>query len=155
VSTSKSWNVRPSRFPFGVSDQVVGVVSGDTRADAEKKATDLYGRNVVVELVHAGSNSSERNRSRQSGSIPRPASAMGNERLRLMTADEAQMARAVGSSPALRRHPNRGVIRLLHARTFTAARGITEPEAQLLRTMVRELQAHLPAAVVEMAGGAA
>lgn len=157
--SSKSWNVRPSRFPFGVSVEVLGVVDGVDRRDAQQKAEDLYGRSVVVELVHAGQNSPERNRvSRQNGSdgIQRPLPGLHHVQspLRDMTADEAQMARAAASCPGLSKSREKSSIRMLHARSLTANRTITELEAARLRAVVLELSAQLPDHIVMLAGGA-
>lgn len=161
-AAAKTWNVRPNRFPFGVASEILGVVTGVDREQAQKKAADHYGRDVVVELAVAGPNRPERSRvSRHAGNgSPRPlAGALTGEPAarRLMTADEAQMARWAASTAALRTSSHKATIRMLHARSLSADRTITDAEAQLLRAVVVAFKALLPAHIVALAepkGGA-
>lgn len=162
MKASSTWTVRPSRFPFGVSVEVLGEVQADNRKDAQRKAEDHYGRDVVVELTSAGSNGSEHTRQNGASSSDRTnrVTARGQGLLEVegpdsqrrdMTADEALMARAVASCPLISKSEHRARIRMLHARTFTATRTITGHEAKLLRAIVIAFKTRLDPNVVALA----
>lgn len=70
---------------------------------------------------------------------------------RPMTADEARMVRELACCSLLAKHPERGSWRLVHARSLTPGRWITEHEAKRLRAFIIAFAAKMPADVVEMA----
>lgn len=149
--TAKSWNVLPSKFPFGVATSAVGTVTGIDRDDAQKKAEDLYGRGVVVTPIHADPNPTEH--SERTSRAARVHATLSHERVatRLMTNDEAIMAWAVATCPLLAYSKHRASMRMVHARSLhrePSERTITSLEAQTLRACVLTFKAKLPAEVV-------
>jgi hypothetical protein len=157
TSTSRTWNVKPNRFPFGTSVEILGTVNADTREEACKKARDHYGADVVVQLAHSP-NSFEHSRIGRPGhfdSRPRSGGLLSVPIARRdMTSDEAQMARAAACCRLISGSKDRGTIRLLHARSLSANRTITDVEAQRLRACILEFRAELKPEIVALAGGA-
>lgn len=73
--------------------------------------------------------------------------------LRLMTASEIMMARAVGAV-ITKKHPRCSSMRLLHGRALSEnQRYIAEHEAETLRRCVKDLASQLQPHVVELAAG--
>jgi hypothetical protein len=144
MPATRTWLVRVSEFPFGISDRVLGIVQADSRQAAEAKAKDHYGDRTVVEMSHESPYQPERTRLPPRGLQP-PVSR------RPMTADEAQMARAVACGPRIHDRALKATIRALHARSLGPDRTITEPEAATLRLAVLEYAPQLPKHIVAMA----
>lgn len=87
------------------------------------------------------------------GTRPLPALDRRDVPTRPMTADEAQMARAVACCDRLRGHPSKSRMRMLHVRSLTAGRYITAVEAAELRSLVILFASKLEPRIVEMAKG--
>ena len=140
----KTWLVRPSLYPFGISNEVLGIVHAADRETAAQKAKDHYGARTAVELaVEPIPNSAERR-------LP-PRGIQPPVERRPMTADEAQMARAMACGPKILDRGLKATIRTLHARSLGPDRTITEPEARSLRLAVLEFAPQLPKHIVAMA----